>query len=544
MNQANKGAILKPGTEPVRPCRTRSALIEYPSLALVALAVLAQGWSLVAAAPPVTQPDQPIIPPAQAQSRGELALDGDDDEDMVPISRVVPRVKTIPPGQDQARRLPPNYRELGAASDADEHQTEEGFLDESDLPPPIEDPPPVRARRAPVRPVRPRRAVAAPQTARPVGIATADSITPIAEGDPFEAEAGDAPPNPGLGPDLAVADPLYCDPLAAQPLQPDPFAPLDPRNMAPPVAFEDAYDISCPPVDVDDCRNWGPLQKFLFFNKTNGDIGIGHERVMFAPFEIETSQPANNFRVRVSSAFNMQTPDRAEYIWAKIGAGGPALPEKNLNYQQFDAIYEAGGNRFSFITDIPMRNVDPTVNASGAGLGNISLAPKAVIVNGTDWQISSIFRTYLPTGAATRGTSNGLTSLEPGVLVRYRWSPRTFVHGQLKYWIPVSGDPLASGNVFNFGMGVSHVLHETDTFAIIPVLEVLGFNVGGGTATLPSGQITSADTAFANILPGVRFVLGPKGDLGLCELGINGGFCTSNTGWYREQFTVEVRWSW
>jgi hypothetical protein len=88
------------------------------------------------------------------------------------------------------------------------------------------------------------------------------------------------------------------------------------------------------------------------------------------------------------------------------------------------------------------------------------------------------------------------------------------------------------------------VLYETDTFAIIPVLEAVGWTVGGGTATLPSGLTTSADTTFVNIQPGTRFVLGPKGDLGLCELGISGGFATNARGWYQEQFTIEVRWSW
>lgn len=462
---------------------------------------------------------------------------------MVPISRVVPRVKTIPPGHDRAHRLPAGYEELGVwsgAAGADDGLDDPDDIDEDDLPPPIMEDVPVRATRAPIRPMRPTKAPAPPsRPARRIAAEAAESITAFAEEPPPEADDGTASPIPGVAPDLPVLDPLMADPLMA-----DPPVPADSGDLFGGDVWQDEYDLSCPPPGVGECDDWGPIKKFRYFNKTNGDIGIGHERVMFAPFVIETSQPQNNFRLRTMAAFNMQTPDRAEYIWAKIGGGGPALPEKNLNYQQIDAIYEAGGGRFSFVTDIPFRNVNPTVNKSGGGLGNISLAPKVVLVNGTDWQITTLFRTYLPTGGATRGTSNGLTSLEPGLLMRYRWSPRIFVHGQLKYWIPVSGDPIASGNVFNFGMGVSHVLHETDSFAIIPVLEVVGYSVGGGTATLPNGLITSADTTFANILPGVRFVLGPKGDLGLCELGISGGFCTSSTGWYREQVTVELRWSW
>ena len=302
------------------------------------------------------------------------------------------------------------------------------------------------------------------------------------------------------------------------------------------------------PQASEDYHDWGPIKKFQYFNQTNGDVGIGHERVMFAPFEIETSQPANNVRLKMMSAYDLQSPDRASYIWAPIGSKGPPLPERRVNYQNYNAIYEAGGKRFSFVTDIPMRSLHAEDNGSGSGIGNISLAPKAVLIDGSDWQVTHVFRTYLPTGPVQRGTSNGLLSLEPGVLLHYRWSPRTYVHGQAKYWIPMSAGP-GAGNVFNYGVGVSHVLHETDSFAIIPVLEAVGWDVAGGTITLPNPLHTpviqaSGSTSFVNIQPGVRFVIGPKGDLGLFEFGVSGGFATNATGWYKEQLTLEMRWSW
>jgi hypothetical protein len=501
---------------------------------LIVTAVLAWNWTIVAAEPAATpesassvDEEAPALP-AEAETQDP----DDDDEDLVPISRVVPRVKTIPPGHDRAHRLPPGYQYIGSADELDaEEEQDEADNDESDLPPPIPDDIRVRKKR-PVTKARPRTRVASQVSAGPPATEAADSNANLVDQNvPLPPE-----PNPALGVPGIITGPMPSDGQdGVQGYMIDEPFPQGPMDFG---------SWSCPPQGADDCHCWGPLRKFLYFNETNGDIGIGHERVMFAPFEIETSQPANNFRLRVMSAFDLRTPDRAEYLWAKIGGPGPPFPERSVNYQNYDAIYEAGGKRFSFVTDIPLRNVHPEVNGSGAGIGNISLAPKVVIVDGSDWQISSIIRTYLPTGATTRGTSNGLTSLEPGVLVRYRWSPRTFVHSQVKYWIPLSGDPIASGNVFNYALGVSHVLHETDSFAIIPVLEFVGWTVGGGTATLPSGAITSANTSFVNILPGVRFVLGPKGDLGLCELGINGGFATNVTGWYQEQFTVELRWSW
>jgi hypothetical protein len=514
------------------PCIVVPAL----RIAFVA-AVCSWGWAVSFAA------DQPanIDTGAPNSSSGlpvpnpsrELTPLEDEDLDVVPINRLVPRIKTVQPSPVRLRRWRPDARSEQGNVGVEQVGNPKGDLDDlSDAPDGDglestsqlefardDDPeflPDPQNEAATVPNCRPRKQV---QRSPARGIPTVAVVAPGASG------AGLAPPE-------AETE------LTPQPEQPgltiEPWM-LDPGEYG---------DLSCPPQGVDDCHCWGPFRKFLYFNQTNGDIGIGQERVMFAPFEIETSQPANNFRLKAMSAFNLQNPDRGEYIWAKIGGPGPSLPESNVNYQNYDAIYEAGGNRFSLVTDIPMRFVDPEINPSGSGLGNISIAPKTVLVNGNDWQITTIFRTYLPTGATQRGSSNGLVSLEPGVLIRYRWSPRTFLHSQVKYWIPLTGDPTASGNVFNYGLGISTVLFETDAFAIIPVLEAVGWTVGGGTATLASGTIASANTSFVNIQPGCRFVLGPKGDLGLCEFGISGGFATTSTGWYREQFTVEVRWSW
>lgn len=314
-------------------------------------------------------------------------------------------------------------------------------------------------------------------------------------------------------------------------------------------------------VDSSTERFWGPvfeedeqlgwLQRMFYFSQQNCDDGIGQERVMFALFETEQSQPQGNFRLRFNSSYGLQTPDRAEYMWAKIGGPGPPRPEGRVDYQDLKATLEAGQGRFSFVTEVPLRMLQPEYNNSGSGMGNISLAPKVVLLDGIDWQISHIFRTYLPTGATGLGASNGHVSLEPGLLIRHRWSCDTYLHGQLKYWIPIGATPGYSGYVGIFGGGVSHVWLENDAFAVIPTFEIMGYSVNGGGATVPqmlsgggvAGVRTAASEVFANLMPGVRFVLGPEGDLGLCELGLYSGFCTADTGWYQQQIGVEMRWS-
>jgi|GEM_PF-7034464 len=542
MNQANRKSVLEhSGTRPLRPsgCQRSTCGARLSKLA-IAVAFVAWNCVVAVAAPPANQDRSRRtirgVGSAPVQ-RVQAELDVEPDE-TVPISRVVPKAKT-PPGANPVRLLPGDFAkaQIQRADDREmEENTEEATAENNPDEKAVVD-----EIRSPVwNDLRDREAEPPPARSvrqRPLRTAQREPVTVVEQ---LAQPQGEIPYVPNEQPPLAnqPVDPIDLTSILLAPDQQqyvvDEPWPQDPA----------AYDLSCPPQGVDDCHCWGPFKNFHYFNQTNGDIGIGHERVMFAPFEIETSQPANNFRLKMNAAYGLQTPDRAEYLWAKIGGPGPMLPESRVDYQNFDAIYEAGGKRFSFVTDIPLHYVHPQNNASGAGIGNISLAPKVVLVSGNDWQITQIFRTYLPTGGTSRGTSNGLVSLEPGVLVRYRWSPRTYVHSQIKYWVPLTGDPIASGNVFNYGLGVSHVLHETDTFAIIPVLEAIGWTVGGGTATLPSGLIESANTTFVNIQPGARFVLGPKGDLGLCEFGIAGGFCTNVTGWYQEQFTVEFRWSW
>lgn len=561
MNQANRKSVLT-GMESQR--KSRCGRFVVGTVCPLGIAMTAVLWACVAMpddAPKYRAPSRWVVGNARGspfQSRA-AALGAEDDE-TIPISRVVPRANAIPSGAYQVRRLPDNSQrppietadgEMEEESDdvetnaegededvdaeeiesAVEHQPNRRIADQSPAGPPAEfiawmqRSREQKGERSPARPVSQQRSAfrePVPVAAPPIEPADEPAI----EGVPSFPDLDETIERP-------VPDAGFFAPETEEYVIDEPW-PQDPAG----------YDLSCPPAGVKDCHCWGPIKKFMYFNQTNGDIGIGHERVMFAPFEIETSQPANNFRLKMMSAFDLHNPDRAEYIWAKIGGPGPMLPENSVDYQRFDAIYEAGGKRFSFVTNIPLLYMHADNNGSGAGIGNISLAPKMVLVSGNDWQITSIFRTYLPTGAASRGTSNGLVALEPGVLVRYRWSPRTYVHSQLKYWVPLSGDPIASGNVFNYGLGVSHVLYETDTFAIIPVLETVGWTVGGGTETLSTGLTTSANTTFVNIQPGVRFVLGPKGDLGLCEFGISGGFATSARAWYQEQVTVEFRWSW
>lgn len=297
--------------------------------------------------------------------------------------------------------------------------------------------------------------------------------------------------------------------------------------------------------ECDDCSDCHPLWRLITFRlyKTSLDPGIGRERVMFAPMELDTTEPLTSISIRYNSYWGMKTPDRGEYFWANPNAS-KLRPERQVDYQEVMLRMENGGDRFSMITEIPLRILDPVVNDNTTGLSDISFGPKMVLVKGKRWQISHIFRTILKTGAVTRGLSAGHTSLEPAILARYMWTPDTFFHGELKWRFPVGADPDFGGSVLRYGFGASSILYETDTFAAMPTLEFVGWVALDGQKTRPDGLIKDVDSEqFFSIHPGMRFVLGPKGDLGLFELGIGSGFMLANNGYFEQSLRIDLRFS-
>lgn len=314
------------------------------------------------------------------------------------------------------------------------------------------------------------------------------------------------------------------------------------------------YATSLPPVpathDCDDCHVCNPCSPWYrifrpFCSSPTPDRGIGQERIFFAPFEIEVPMPNNHFAIRYDSADGLRYPDRAEYFWAKQSGPGPDLPERSIDYQDLRFILSAGNKRFSTITDIPLRFIDAPGNGATGGLGDISIATKLLLIDGNNWKITQYFRTMMKTGAVARGLSAGHVALEPGLLAQFKWTERRYWFGELRYLFPVGADPVHSGNVLRYSLGTSSIWYETDTFAALRTFELVGTSVLTGAKTAPDGiTILPVDGEHSlAVLPGLRMVLGPAGDLGLFELGFQGGFATNKKGFYSSLARLELRFN-
>lgn len=277
--------------------------------------------------------------------------------------------------------------------------------------------------------------------------------------------------------------------------------------------------------------------------------GIGRERLRFAPFEIDVSQPQNNIRLRWDATYDLTFPDRSEYFWAKAGGRGPA-PERAVDFQEFRFLREIGGDTFSVATEIPIRMVNPEINDNTAGVGDMNVASKVVLLDGRDWQITQITRTTFPIASSRKGLGTGHTSIEPGLLFGYRWNELTHFHSELKMSFPLGGDLMFSGPVLRYGLGFSHLYYENDEFALIQTIEFVNIWMLDGQKTLPPvgllppGVRDVNSEGIFNLMPGMRLVWDTGGDLGLIEFGLSGGVGVGSDGWYDGMLRFDTRFAW
>jgi hypothetical protein len=358
------------------------------------------------------------------------------------------------------------------------------------------------------------------------------------------------PGSAGVTPAMMQAADTLPPPLAPEGLQwpgeAPPAGPLGPGGLPMPGVLPEGI-VAGEPADL----FWGapeplvPWDSMGFLGRRpispNGQPGLGRERVMFAPFLIDITQPFGNFTLRNDVVWHLTKPDRAEYFWAMPGRG-PAT-EKSVSYQDYRFRLEMGGPAFSVATDIPVRFVDPVINGNNGGLGDISMVTKTRLMNGSRWQMTQILRTIFNSGSARKGLGTGHVSMEPGLLCRYKWSDITYIHSEFELRFPLGGTPMYSGPGFTWGVGISTIWWETDTFAAMPTLEFINLWILDGQYTpYPAGPPIDVRGDSINMLaPGLRTVWDTGGDMGVVEFGVSSSFGLGSNGWYNSLLRVDLR---
>ncbi len=287
---------------------------------------------------------------------------------------------------------------------------------------------------------------------------------------------------------------------------------------------------------------WSGRIATLLSRRMGCDLGIGHERVMFAPHVVETAVGTANTSVLIRADRGLATPDRLETIWA-APSRGPG-PESRVDILDTVFRMDLGNEKAMVMTEYTMRSLNPERNDNTTGFGDMVVGAKGTLFDGQNTKIASVFRTYLKTGPSDRGLGTGHVSLEPGFLLRHQLTQHTYFHGEAKYWLPIAGTPAVAGDVLKLGAALSTVWKETDSWAILPTLEFSSYTFLAGSTTQSNGIRRRVNGEFAGELyPGLRWVRAPGYELGLLEYGLASGFIFADDGWFDSRLVFDIRFA-
>jgi hypothetical protein len=283
-----------------------------------------------------------------------------------------------------------------------------------------------------------------------------------------------------------------------------------------------------------------------------------------AAFFVDAARPVTQMRLRADWAFDFDFPDRAEYLWARIrtaqtpllatgepcrgngNAKGPQCDrgERSVDYREFSYYMEAATGRFSVFTEVPYHRVEGDIcPCDFSGFGDMNIGTKSLLLDCELLQIAFQFRTYIPTGAASKGLGNGHVSLEPSLLWALRLAPDKYLQAQTSYWIPINGDELYAGDIFHYHVSLNCVLYRpVPDVQLIGTAELNGWSVLDGLYTDPNfgGPAPLAVKARTHIMsagPGLRFVICDKIDLGFAA-----AFALTSEDFSDEFYRAEFRW--
>ncbi|WP_147871760.1 hypothetical protein [Stieleria maiorica] len=284
-----------------------------------------------------------------------------------------------------------------------------------------------------------------------------------------------------------------------------------------------------------------------------GDSGVGY---------IDSAVLGNQIRFRFDAAYSSRFADRAEFVYAQYGvAGAPELERGIDNHQELATYLEwHRWENVSLFAELPIRWIDPVVNANTGGLYDIQAGVKASLLESETSLFTAQLRGYFPTGDASKSLSTDHVSLEPGLLSLFRPSCNVTVESELRYWIPIGGStapPVGgtgerrefTGEVLRYGLGASYKALEGSRLDVSPVAEVVGWHVFSGLRSDSTGQRNSAvNDAIVNFKVGARFSIKSNPCCGRSptsqsptSLYVGYGTVLTDSNWYSDIVRFELR---
>jgi hypothetical protein len=252
---------------------------------------------------------------------------------------------------------------------------------------------------------------------------------------------------------------------------------------------------------------------------------------------LDSAVPRSTVRLRFDVNRDNRRPTRAEYLFP---GDGFHVPETRVHQQELNTHAELALNDwFSTFMETPFRWVNPERNDNVYGIGDFHFGAKFAF-----WNTEHLLTAFqLRVGAHTASrvlAGTGHWSIEPSLLLNYRFLEAFTLEGQAGYWMPIGGTDF-EGDIFKYGLGLSYGQRDPEAIQVIPVAEIVGWTVTSGqqvTSPAPGLFLTesAAGDTIVNGCLGVRFTLGAHAD-------IYTGYarCFTGPAWYRDTFRVEFR---
>jgi hypothetical protein len=258
-----------------------------------------------------------------------------------------------------------------------------------------------------------------------------------------------------------------------------------------------------------------------------------------AAFFVDEARPVTQTRYRWHHASDLVYPDRAEFVWAKVGGLGPTVVPNSVTLNELSMYTEVASGGFSFFTDLPYRSYDADPGEHNAGFGDMSVGTKSVLFDSELMVITFQFRTHIPIGVSFRGLGTGHVTLEPSLLCSLFLAPETYLQGQISEWIPLGGDPGAAGAILHYHTSLNHTLFRWQpAVPIIGTFEINGWSFQAGQYTDPNlGVLSASGETYISAGPGLRVVVCDK-----IDFGIGSALAVTENHWGQQTIRSEFRW--
>lgn len=268
-----------------------------------------------------------------------------------------------------------------------------------------------------------------------------------------------------------------------------------------------------------------------------------------AAYFVDAARPITHMRFRWDQSWDMNFPDRAEYFWARqrtplsnksMTAKGPTPPSntpvRTIDVAEFKMYTEAAAGRAGVFFELPYRRIERDLSSSG--FADMNVGTKAMLLDCQLIQITFQFKTFIPSGAFTKGLGTGHVSLEPSLLWALRLTPSTYLQAQTSLWIPIGGDSDYQGNVFHYHLSLNQILYKPcQDLQVIGTAELNGWTFLSGLQSDPVLGSVDGRGTIASAGPGIRVVICDK-----LDFGVGSAFAFTNHHWADEMMRWDFRW--